>query len=460
MNKELREAIAKYNLKEARAKIKSITEELRSLFKENMTSDELTKFDNLKEELEETRSREKAIVVEDKAKIETETRTAFMKNLQSIEKPSGENRSKDEPIYAEGSRVKQKRHFDNLFQQVRAIKQIAHTGEIDVRQKAVETECRASGMNSLVGSDGAFLIEPEFAAMILKDSIETGNILGRVTQYETTSNEVKWKNIKQVDNDVDNGVMGGVKVYWSGEAGTVDPSKMKIGTQKLELNKLMGIAYTTDELSEDAVFMSNLYRTSFSRAISRKLEYSIIWGNGTGQPLGFMNSPSLITVSKEAGQPAGSFVYQNIINMVKYMPVDRRANMVWLINNFAESELETMTFPVGTGGVPVFLPSGGLNDTPYNKLRSRPIIPTDLMSAKGVLGDFALVDLSDYMLLKKGGNLDGKFEVSMHVRFLYGEDTFRIILRIGGRTFTMDKILPNNSTTEYISPYVTLAART
>lgn len=467
ISEERLKAIKILNAKEARSEFDSISNKLKELFKDDMNEDELKSFDNLRAEHEEVKKRIEELDKEErnnfKNNLEKEARSAYIKSIQEIKKPDKEDRAGgNNPKISAEPKQKYKRQFRNLFDQVTAIRNFRNTGSIDNRLAYVESELTqrsATGMNSLVGSEGAFLIEPEFARPIYDDAIKTGSILSRVSQYPTTSNEVKWKTIVQNDHSIANGVMGGTLVYWAGEADTVEASKMKFGESKIELHKLMGIGYVTEEISEDATFISNLYKQAFSKAIRRKLEHAIIWGDGVGKIKGIMNSDSLITIAKETGQPAGTFDYNNIRKMWNRLSPERRANSVWLVNNFAEGELELMSFAVGTGGVPVYLPNGGLKDTPYSTLRGRPVIPTDLLSATGTKGDIILADLNDFMLLKKGGNLEGKFEVSMHVRFLYGEDAFRIILRVGGKTFTSETITPNNAGGNTISPYITLATR-
>jgi hypothetical protein len=85
----------------------------------------------------------------------------------------------------------------------------------------------------------------------------------------------------------------------------------------------------------------------------------------------------------------------------------------------------------------------------------RPVIPIEQAEALGTVGDIILADLSDYMLIEKGGIEPAE---SMHVRFLYAENTFRWMYRVSGTPMTHVAVTPykgNNS----VSPYVVLATR-
>ena len=77
------------------------------------------------------------------------------------------------------------------------------------------------------------------------------------------------------------------------------------------------------------------------------------------------------------------------------------------------------------------------------------------MEALGAKGDIALVDLSQYLLLKKGS---AKQDWSMHVEFLTDQMCFRMVLRCNGAPKVNAPLKIKNSTLTR-SPFVTLAAR-
>ena len=88
-------------------------------------------------------------------------------------------------------------------------------------------------------------------------------------------------------------------------------------------------------------------------------------------------------------------------------------------------------------------------------LMGRPMIEIEQAATLGSAGDLSLVDLSQYLLIKKGGV---QFAASIHVEFLSAQQAFRFILRINGIPLWSQPLTPfKGSNTR--SPFITLAAR-
>ena len=125
------------------------------------------------------------------------------------------------------------------------------------------------------------------------------------------------------------------------------------------------------------------------------------------------------------------------------------------INQDIEPQLFGLELPVGTGGVPVYLPPGGLSATPFATLMGRPVVPIEFASTLGTVGDIMLVDLGQYIAIDKGGIEEAS---SMHVQFLTDQMAFRWIYRIDGQPGWSSALTPaNGSATQ--SPFIALATR-
>ena len=248
---------------------------------------------------------------------------------------------------------------------------------------------------------------------------------------------------------------GGIRAYWEGEADEITSSKPKFRKLKLEPKKLVGLCYATDELIQDAPALETFLELGFTEEIKFKVVDAIVNGTGSGMPQGILTSSCLVAVAKESGQLADTVVSENILNMWQRMPSRNRKTAVWLINQDCEKELATMSIDVGTGGVPVYMPAGGLTGQPYTSLFTRPVIPLEQAATLGDKGDIILFDPASYLLCDKG---NPKFQGSMHVRFIYGEMAYRIVYRVDGAP------LLNSAITQFkgantMSTCVTLAAR-
>ena len=348
-----------------------------------------------------------------------------------------------------------KKLFSSFGEQLQAIaKSSMPGGSVDPR--LLELQNAASGGAAAVSSDGGYLIQADFASGIIHETYESAELASRCRQVEISaaSDSLKANSVDETSRATGSR-MGGIQVYRAAEADTVEGTKPKFGKIELKLEKLMGLAYITDELLEDATGIESIYRQGFTEEFSFVLDNEILNGTGAGQCLGILNSDATIVVDKENGQDADTIIKENIDNMWSRMIARSRKNAVWLINQEIEPQLDNLQMSLGTAGTPVYMPPGGLADTPYARLKGRPVIPIEQASGLGDKGDIMLVDFKQYLLIKKGGL---KQDQSMHVRFIYGENTFRFTMRNNGQPIPRKPLTPFKGT-KTLSPFVTLQAR-
>ena len=349
----------------------------------------------------------------------------------------------------EAPKAETKKHFSNLGEQLMAIRNAAK-GNVDERLLAVNNEVK--GSQSKVNEDGGYAIQEDFAKDILESAVTTGQILSRVTTYTISSNSNSMRFMTADESDLSDGtVFGGVKMHWAAEGGTVPASKPQFRETKIDLEKMMGFAYATDELLQDASFMNSYYGRAFTLASERLLEGAIIDGDGVGKPLGILNSDATIAVAKEASQGAGTITAENIMAMWQRGLYRNRSSMVWLAHPDCEMQFQKLAI----NDAPIWMPEGGLADAPYQRILGRPVIYDDNCAALGSKGDIMLVDLSRYTLVKKG---TAKQDWSMHVEFLTDQMCFRMVLRVNGAP-DASKVIKLKNTSLTRSPFVTLAAR-
>ena len=147
----------------------------------------------------------------------------------------------------------------------------------------------------------------------------------------------------------------------------------------------------------------------------------------------------------------GTITADNIFAMWQRSLFQNRSKMIWLAHPDTEMQLQKLTF----NDEAIWMPEGGLSASPYQRVLGRPVIYDDNMAALGAKGDIALVDLSQYLLLKKGS---AKQDWSMHVEFLTDQMCFRMVLRCNGAPKVNAPLkIKNSSLTR--SPFITLAAR-
>lgn len=314
----------------------------------------------------------------------------------------------------------------------------------------------ATGMGENTPSDGGFLVQTDFAAEILRLSFANGQLLSRVRRVPVSaaSNKLRMRRIDETSRKTGSR-FGAVQMYWANEAEAMTDAKLKFGEFALELQKLTGLWYVSEEELEDAAVIDSVARAAFSEELIFMTENAIWEGTGAGQPRGIQKADCLIEVDKETGQAPKTFQAQNLVKMWSRLLTRSKGNAIWAINTDCTPELYTMGITFGVGGQAIFMPAGGLSASPFGSILGRPIIELEHSETLGTAGDISLVDMQDYVLIEKGG---ARFNVSMHVRFLQNEMTFKLTTRFNGAPWLPSAITPFKGTATQ-SPFVRLGAR-
>ncbi|MBW2086940.1 MAG: phage major capsid protein, partial [Deltaproteobacteria bacterium] len=140
----------------------------------------------------------------------------------------------------------------------------------------------ASGLGENVPSDGGFLIQEGFVSELLRRTYETGVIAARCRRIPISSNSNALKINTVAETSRANGSRwGGVEAFWAGEADEYTASKPKFRQMRLELGKLTGLCYATDELLDDATALEAVIRLAFSEEFGFKIDGAIIHGLGS-----------------------------------------------------------------------------------------------------------------------------------------------------------------------------------
>ena len=316
----------------------------------------------------------------------------------------------------------------------------------------------ASGLNESVPSEGGFLVQQDFSNDLLQEVFATGILASRCRRQPISGNANSIK-INGVDETSRASTRyGGIIGYWEDEAAEKTASKPKFRKIELSLKKLIGLCYATDELLDDAAALEAFIRTAFVGEFGFLLDDAIINGTGAGQPLGVLNAGSLVSVDKETGQTAATVVAENIVKMYSRRFAGQTGNYAWFYNQNIEPQLFTMSLAVGTGGVPIYMPPGGLSDAPYGRLLGLPAIAIEQAATLGTVGDIILANFQNgYILAEKGGI---KADMSIHTRFIYDESCFRFVMRVDGQPVRASALTPyKGGATATQSHFIALASR-
>jgi len=283
--------------------------------------------------------------------------------------------------------------------------------------------------NGETNEDGGFAVPPDFRREIMQKIAGEDSLLARTDGYTTESNMITFP----TDETAPWQSSGGIQAYWLGEGEKKTQSKPALKSFDVKLHKLAALIPMTDEILDDAAVMTTYLRRKAPDVIGFKVNHAIINGLGDGSlmPFGMLGSAARVTVERNTSSPASPFTFDDAVNMWTRLFRPCRANAIWLINQSIETAMLKMAFPGAGTAVPVYLPPGGLSQTPYGTLLGRPVIPTEACAEVGTEGDIILCDLKQYVTAQKVGGM--RQDISMHLFFDYDITAFRFVLRVGGK---------------------------
>lgn len=354
------------------------------------------------------------------------------------------------------------KHFRSLGEQLQMIHRATTNSGVAIDPRLVRAPTDAivtrapQGASEYDPAGGGFLVQTDFAAAIFMLAHDLGEITQRVNHLPIGPgfNGIKIPGVDETSRATGSR-WGGVQSYWVGEGSAPTASRPKFSMREFDLKKLATLMYATDELLADAVALTSVASKAFSEEIMFMTEDAIYEGDGVGKPRGILTAAATVSVAKETGQAATTIVKENIDKMWSRLWARSRRNAVWWINQDIEPQLQSLFQVVGTGGVPVYLPPGGLSAAPFGQLMGRPVIPVEYAATLGTVGDITLGDMSQYTLVDKNGV---EVAQSMHVAFTTFEQAFRMAYRVDGMPMWSSALTPfKGSATK--SPWVTLATR-
>lgn len=299
--------------------------------------------------------------------------------------------------------------------------------------------------------DGGFLVPPQFAQSIFQLSLGEDSLLPLTDNVEVTGNTMAFPK----DETTPWG-SNGIRAYWQGEATPTVNTKPVLGLSTLRLKKLMALVPVTDELLDDTNALSTYLPDKIATSIRWKTNESILFGSGTGVPVGCMTGSTTVTVAKDSGQATGTLTPNNLAKMISRLPPGSFGKSVWIVNNDVLPALFTLTL----GNYPIYLPTGlnvgGIQPSPYGTLLGRPVFVSQHANSFSGAGDVLLADLSYYQTITKAGGL--QTATSMHLYFDADMTAFRTTFRMDGQSKIAAPIAPakGNAT---MSPFIQLGAR-
>lgn len=369
----------------------------------------------------------------------------------NLDNPNARARIKPNTIYNKAA-VGAK--YDNTFattgEFLHAISEHSHK-DLQLSQTLRELK---NDLSSIKPSDGGFLIPEVLRAELLRVSLETAIVRSRARVIPMDSLTVPFPMVDSTSNV--SSVYGGITGYWTEEGATLTESQPRFGRIELKANKLVLYTEVPSELLRDArPSMESFINDVFPEALAWFEDIAFFIGGGVGEPLGFLNAPAAISVTRSTTTAGDNVEWVDIAGMYSRMLPQSLGRAVWVISPDVMPSLLTQQIP---GGGPLVLnTNSGTADAagaPVMTLLGRPVIVSEKARSVGTAGDINFVDFGFYLL---GDRQAMSAKQSEDYRFANDVTAFRVIERLDGRPWLASAITPQNNG-DALSPFVKLTS--
>jgi len=319
-----------------------------------------------------------------------------------------------------------------------------------------ETRAAGVGMVEAVGEDGGFLLQGESVIDLMTNGWNNNAVLSR-----TDSMTIGGMFYDQYGIDEDSRVIGsrggGIRWYNDKELAEITSSKTELKRTRWEPKRLTGLYFISNEINSDVPALQSEMNKLFGDELAFRKQEMVFRGTGSGEALGLLTAPNIVTQAKESGQTAATIVHRNTTKMMSRIHLMNFGGLVWLVNQDTMDELLNLTIAIGTGGAisTAFIPNIGGAPGVIGTLHGYPVIPIEQASTLGTKGDIVLTDLSQYKTVDRGGV---ETAISGHVKFLNNQTAVRFVTHFDGMPKQKSALTPNKGTNT-VSSTVVLATR-
>lgn len=298
------------------------------------------------------------------------------------------------------------------------------------------------------GVDGGFLVPEQFMSEVAQVRLENSVVRSAGARVINMNSNILRMPALNVASNAAGSIFGGVAAYWTGEGETKQASAPKFKQVTLEAQKLIGYVESSDELNNDAIVsMGGLLQDLFAQTIAFEEDAAFLTGNGVAKPLGILNAPATIAVTRTTASKVGTV---DLVAMIA-RSYGRLSDKVWIVNQSVLPEIYKLK---DENSNYILLPgsnasiAGALPQTVYGI----PVIVSEKLPALGTSGDIMLADLSYYLI---GDRQQLTVDESIHVKFQTDEKSWRFVTRVAGQPWIDSAITPRAGGVT-LSPFVKL----
>lgn len=330
------------------------------------------------------------------------------------------------------------KHFHEFMMAVHA----AGMGRVDPRLAELSTHA----LSGEVGASGAYLIPTDYQPEIQQARGEASFVRARARVVPMGSRIVQWPAVKHSGNSAgQSAFFGGVVVYYTAENQDISSSDPTFDFVELHSRELAGYAEVPNSTLRDSAASLDAFLSgpgSFGGALGWQEDYDALRGNGAGRPLGILNAPAKVNVTR---QTASDFTFTDAVTMRSKMLASSRP--VWVMSQSVMPKYYAMK---GGNNENIMVANAAVG-TPETLL-GLPVIWTEKLPALGTAGDVMLVDFGLYLF---GDRQAMVMDISREAKFRANQTAFRVTESIDGQPWLKTAITLADGTTQ-VSPFVVL----
>ena len=291
---------------------------------------------------------------------------------------------------------------------------------------------------------GGALVPEEFRAELFMMSLQETSIRKMAMIIPMGSTTISVPAVRDVTHASGN-VHGGVQTRWTERGSTIGETQPSFSQIRLTAKGLLGLTSLDNMmLSDSFASVPALIGQMFMDSVMWTEEAAFIGGSGAGEPLGILDSPAAVTVTRAT---ASEISVADLGKMEARLLPRSRARAVWMVNQSAWEQLYTLN----NGSVQVWHEK--LAENIPMTLNGRPVIINEHMEALGTSGDIMLVDWKFYLI---GDRQAMSISSSEHSRFAENETQIRLVSRLDGQPWIDKPLTPAHGNGD-LSPFVKLS---
>jgi HK97 family phage major capsid protein len=320
------------------------------------------------------------------------------------------------------------------------------------------------------GSNLGYLVKPQFVDSLFQFGIEDSVVEPNAFQVPIgQAIEIKWPALDQYFTSTGTGnssAYGGVLVTRKGETTQRQTSDAKLREIDFKITDLTGLSpLSRDLIMDNFIAADAIIQRLFARAIAHKKDWEFIQGNGVGKPLGYLNAPALLTVTRDT---SAHIKIEDLLAMIAAMHQGSWGNAMWVAH---QSTLPDLSIITDHSGARAFQPNSSvtqammlaimaqsnskLTDMKFKAagtLLGMPIRFTEKVPALGTTGCLSLIDPEQYGVATRMGLEVG---ISEHFYFDTDQIAFRFKVRNDGQPLWLGPY--KDMTGASYSPFVQLS---